>query len=108
VGQNVVRSNHIGRKLIATTPVLLIFGIIAQVILLVIVIILFIPALIWPSILDGFYRWITKSMARIMARNLVGKRSRELSQVTPVELSFRDRDTPGEVPPTGRVPSMVE
>jgi hypothetical protein len=101
----VVRSNHVGRKLIATTPILLIFGIIAQVILLALVIILYIPALIWPSMLDRFYQWVTKGMARIMARSLIGKRNREISQV---ELSFRDRDTPGEVPPTGRVPSMVD
>src|SRR4051812_13555813 len=68
------RPNLVGRKLIAVTPILLIAGIVAQVILLAAAIALYVPLLIWPGMLDGPYRAITKGMARIMAHTIVGKR----------------------------------
>lgn len=71
---NTRRNMHVTRKIITLTPVLLVLGIIAQVLLLVVAIVLFVPCLIWPAILDGPYRWVTKGMARIMARNIMGRR----------------------------------
>ena len=81
------RANHISRKLIAVTPVLLICGIVAQVLLLVAAVVLYVPLLIAPGILNGPYQMITKGMARIMARTIVGKRengqrSRPVTKVT--------------------------
>lgn len=69
------------RKLIAVTPLLLIFGIIAQVILLVCAVLLFVPCMIWPQMLDPVYRWITRGMARIMAKAMVGKGRRQVAVV---------------------------
>ena len=68
------RAHHVSRKLIAATPLLLISGIIAQVMLLALAIILIVPLLIWPEIINGPYQMITKGMARIMARTIVGRR----------------------------------
>jgi uncharacterized membrane protein len=65
---------HIGRRTVAVTPVLLILGIVAQAILLVGAIIIFVPCLIWPELLDRPYTWITKSMGRIIAKAIVGKK----------------------------------
>lgn len=73
-------TSNIGRRLIAATPLLLIMGIVAQVFLLVAIIILYIPCLIYPKMLDGMYRWITRGMARIFARSVIGKR-REVDKV---------------------------
>ena len=71
------RTNHltISRRLIAITPVLLIFGIIAQAILLVGVVVLYVPCLVFPGILDGPYQWITKGMGRIMVRAMFGRKA---------------------------------
>lgn len=65
------------RRLIAITPVILLAGIIAQLLLLVLAVVLYIPCLIWPGMLNGPYLWITKGMARIMARSIIGKRHRK-------------------------------
>lgn len=64
----------ITRRLILLTPVLLTAGIVVQVIALVFVILLFVPCLIWPTMLDGPYTWITKAGARLMARAIIGKK----------------------------------
>jgi hypothetical protein len=71
----------VSRKLVIMTPVLLILGIIAQLILLIVAILFLLPCLIWPEILDGPYRWITRNMARIMARAMVGKSKRRVAVV---------------------------
>jgi hypothetical protein len=63
----------VSRKLIAITPLLLIGGIVAQVLLLIAAIVLFVPLLIWPELLDGPYRIITRAMGRMMARSIVGR-----------------------------------
>jgi hypothetical protein len=65
----------ITRRLIILTPVLLIAGIVVQVIALALVILLLVPCLIWPQILDGPYQWITKAGARMVARAIVGRKS---------------------------------
>ena len=65
----------ITRRLVFLTPVLLIAGIVAQVIVLIFVLLLWVPCLIWPGILDPAYNWITKSGARLMARSLLGRKS---------------------------------
>lgn len=66
----------IDRKTIIFTPILLTLGIAAQIVALVLVILLFVPCLIWPEILNGPYRWITERGARLMARALVGRNKR--------------------------------
>jgi len=63
----------ISRRLILLTPVLLTAGIVVQAIALVLVILLWVPCLIWPSILNGPYRWITQMGARFMARSIIGR-----------------------------------
>lgn len=65
---------QISRKLIAITPLLLVAGIVAQLVLLVAAIIVYVPALVWPGILDGCYQWITHRMVRMFARGIVGHR----------------------------------
>jgi hypothetical protein len=91
-------ANHvrISRRTIAITPVLLIFGIIAQVILLAGAVVLYVPFLIWPGILDGPYLWITRGMARIMTRALLsGNKKRESkTEMVPLALPFRDTTRP--------------
>jgi hypothetical protein len=93
-----MHSNHVGRKLIAVTPVLLICGIIAQVVLLMLAVMLYVPLLIWPEMLDKPYRIITKGMARIMARSIMGHRENGQKGSKDTEkqfqLSFRDRTRP--------------
>lgn len=69
------------RRLIAITPVILLAGILAQLILLALAIALYIPCLIWPGILNGPYLWITKGMARIMARSMLGKRHQKTAEI---------------------------
>ena len=64
----------ITRRLILLAPALLIAGIVVQVIALVLVILLWVPCLIWPRILNGPYQWITKAGARMVARAIVGTR----------------------------------
>jgi uncharacterized membrane protein len=94
----------IGRKLIAITPLLLVCGIVAQLLLLVAAIVLYVPCLVWPEILDGPYRMITRGMVRVFAKGIIGSSKRtKTGVVTSSELSFRYLDTPGEVPPVGRV-----
>jgi hypothetical protein len=62
----------ITRRLILLTPALLIAGIVVQVIALVLVILLWVPCLIFPRILNGPYKWITKAGARMVARAITG------------------------------------
>lgn len=64
----------ITRRLIFLAPVLLIAGIVVQAIALVLVIVGWIPCLIWPGILNRPYQWITKAGAKMMARALIGNR----------------------------------
>jgi len=75
-------TNHISRKLIAVTPVLLVLGIVAQLILLVAAIVLFVPAMIWPGMLNPGYRWVTHGMARIMARSMLGGRHKPKAEMS--------------------------
>lgn len=75
---HVVRKSHgnshmMSRKFIAVIPLLLICGIIAQTVLLVMAVILYVPALAFPALLNGTYRTITKAMARLFAQSLFGK-----------------------------------
>lgn len=70
--------------------------------LLVALIVLFVPLIIWPSMLDGPYRVLTKAMARMFARNIVGK-SRPKAGMTTELVIIPLSDTPGLVPPTRRV-----
>jgi hypothetical protein len=72
------------RRLILVTPVLLIAGIVVQVTALVLVVILWIPCLIWPSLINRPYQRITKAGARLVARMLVGS-GRNNSRVTKAE-----------------------
>lgn len=92
------RTHHVSRKLIAITPLLLISGIVAQVVLLALAIVLIVPLLIWPKIINGPYQMITKGMARIMARTIVGHRAngRKAGRVSreSVELSSCYRTRP--------------
>lgn len=62
----------LSRKTIALTPVLLVLGIVAQAFMLALIIVLYIPCLIWPEILNHPYLWITRGMARIMAKSIMG------------------------------------
>ena len=61
------------RRVIALTPVLLIAGIVVQVIALALVIVLWIPCLIKPGIINGPYEWISKAGAHMVARAIIGK-----------------------------------
>lgn len=61
----------ISRKFAATVPLFLLFGIIVQVVVLVLVVVFYIPILIWPVLLDRPVKKIWKSVARGMFR---GKR----------------------------------
>jgi hypothetical protein len=68
-------------------PVLLMLGIIAQVILLVIVVILYVPLLIWPQLADGPALAITRGFGRMVVRGAMkyGPKqevAREESEVT--------------------------
>lgn len=65
----------ITRRLILLTPVLLIAGIVVQVIALLLVVILWVPCLLWPGILNRPYQWITKAGARLVARSIVGRKT---------------------------------
>lgn len=67
---------RMGRKLIALTPVLLVAGIVAQTILLAAAIVLYVPCLIWPRLLNGPYRMITKGMARTFAKGIMGRKQK--------------------------------
>ena len=95
------RPHHVSRRLIAIMPLLLIAGIVAQVILLAAVIVLYVPCLAFPDILNGPYQMITKGMARIFARSVMGRKPKAgmVAELVLIPLS----DTPGSVPPTGRV-----
>jgi hypothetical protein len=70
----------ISRRTIAITPVLLIAGIAVQGIALILVILLYVPCLIWPEILDGPYQWITKAGARMMARAIIGRSKKPVAE----------------------------
>lgn len=94
---------RVSRKLIATTPVLLVGGIIAQVILLVAAILFFVPLMIWPEILNRPYLIITRAMGRMMARSIVGKKSRPKAGVIAELVIIPLSDTPVSVPPDRRV-----
>lgn len=95
--------SRVSRKLIASTPVLLIGGIIAQVLILVALIVLFVPLLIWPQMLNKPYLTITRAMARMMARGIVGKKSRPKAGVIAELVIIPLSDTPVPVPPDRRV-----
>ena len=91
------RTHHISRKLIAVTPLLLICGIIAQMVLLIMAVILYVPALLFPALLNGFYRTVTKATARLFAQSLFGRKQSRPPRAEMVagELPFRYLDTPG-------------
>lgn len=97
LGEVVDRTHHVSRKLIAITPLLLISGIVVQVVLLALAIVLIVPLLIWPEIINGPYQMITKGMARIMARTIVGHRGngqragRESRQAVELSSCYRTR-----------------
>lgn len=101
------RANHVSRKLIAVTPLLLVGGIIAQTVLLVAAILLFIPLLIWPGLLDKPYRTITRAMGRLMARTIIGKKPKSQAGVMATELSFRYATRRPPVPPGSACLIMV-
>jgi hypothetical protein len=65
----------ITRRLILLTPVLLIAGIVVQVIALALVIVLWVPCLIWPRILTGPYQWITRAGAKMITRAIIGRKT---------------------------------
>lgn len=75
---------HVGRKLIALTPVLLVAGILAQALLLAAAIVLYVPCLIWPGLLNGPYRMITKGMVRTFARGFMGRKQKVNDSGSPV------------------------
>jgi hypothetical protein len=81
----------IGRKLIAVTPLLLILGIIAQAILLVFAVVLYVPMLIWPDMLTSPYLWVTRNVSKIMVRAVIGRKARDDSPNVIIPL----RGTPG-------------
>lgn len=72
----------ITRRLILLSPVLLIAGIVVQVIALILVILLLVPCLIRPGILDRPYQWITRTGARMMARAIIGKKGARVKPET--------------------------
>lgn len=89
-------TSHVSRTTIAFTPLLLITGIIAQIILLILVILLFVPLMVYPAMLNGPYRWITGGMGRIMIRAMRGKRGKQARNGTmDVTVSLYDRAVPG-------------
>jgi hypothetical protein len=65
----------ISRRLILLTPVLLIAGIVVQAIALILVLVLWLPALAWPRMLNGPYQWISKVGAKMVARSILGRKS---------------------------------
>lgn len=65
------------RKLIALTPVLLIAGIVVQVVALLLIVILWVPCLIWPGILNRPYQRITKAGVRLVTRAMIGNGRKE-------------------------------
>jgi hypothetical protein len=79
--RTVVTSARVSRKLVASTPLLLVGGIIAQVFLLVALVVLFVPLMIWPQILNRPYLLITRAMGRMMARSIVGRRNPKAGMV---------------------------
>ena len=68
--------NHVSRKFIAIIPLLLICGIIAQMVLLIAALVLYVPALAFPALLNGTYRMITRATARLFAQTLFGNRNK--------------------------------
>ena len=79
------RASHLTRKFIAIIPLLLICGIIAQTVLLIMAVILYVPALAFPALLNGIYRTITKAMARLFAQSLFGSRNRSKPDMVTTE-----------------------
>lgn len=65
------------RRLAAILPLLLLAGIIAQIFALVAVVILWIPAVIWPQLLDSPFKLFTRQFMRGMVRGMVGGKSRD-------------------------------
>jgi hypothetical protein len=77
LGKVVDGTRHMmSRKFIAVIPLLLICGIIAQTVLLIMAVILYLPALAFPALLNGTYRTITKAMAHLFAQSLFGNRNK--------------------------------
>lgn len=75
----------ITRKLILLTPVLLIAGIVVQAVALLLIVILWVPCLIWPGILNRPYQRITKAGARLVARSLIGRKASDERRATKAE-----------------------
>jgi hypothetical protein len=76
-------SPMMSRKFIAIIPLLLVGGIIAQAVILVAMVVLYVPALVFPGLLDGVYQTITKAMAHMFAKSLFGgRRKTEAGMVT--------------------------
>jgi len=61
------------RRLIFLTPVLLIAGIVVQVVALALFLVLWIPCLIWPGILNKPYQRITQGTVRLVTRAMLRK-----------------------------------
>jgi hypothetical protein len=81
LGEIVDSANHlVSRRFIAIMPLLLICGIIAQMVLLIMAVILYVPALVFPALLNGIYRTITKAMAHLFAQSLFGRKQSRPSQ----------------------------
>jgi hypothetical protein len=58
---------------------------VVQVIALIFVILLWVPCLVWPQILNGPYQWITKASARMMVRAVMGRKTEARAKAeTPV------------------------
>jgi hypothetical protein len=79
----------ITRRLVCLTPVLLIAGIVAQVIALIFVLLLWVPCLIWPGLLNPAYNWITTNGARMMARSMLGRTRANSRRATETETASR-------------------
>lgn len=76
----------ISRRLIAVTPLLLVLGILAQILLLVAAVTLYIPALLWPGMLDPGYHWIVRGMAKIMTRGMIRRHPKPKAETVTLEL----------------------
>ena len=72
-------------------------GIVAQVILLAAILVLYVPCLLFPGILNGPYQWVTKGMARVFAKSIMGRKPK--AGMVASELSFRYTTRRDSVPP---------
>jgi hypothetical protein len=60
------------RRLILLIPVLLIAGIVVQVVALILILVIWIPCIIWPPLLNRPYQRITRGMVRLATRSMLG------------------------------------